>query len=43
VVLAMGRRNMTAADSVFLFSFIAAIIIAGGMKYGDWKSSRRGR
>jgi len=43
LVLAVGRRNMNPEEVVFLFSLVAAIIMVAGMKYGDWKSSRRGK
>ena len=43
MVLAVGRGNMNPEEVVFLFSLVAAIIMVAGMKYGDWKSSRRGK
>jgi len=39
----LGRWRMNPEEAIFLFSLLAAIIMVAGMKYGDWKSSRRGK
>jgi len=41
--LVLGRGRMNPEEAIFLFSLVATIVMLAGMKYGDWKSSRRGK